>query len=107
MADPVGIALAASAGGCGAVSAYALLAPGRTPGVREWLRRGRRRRTADARPRVRPRPLPFRAGRGDEGAVDRVPGRRIGFIRRPSRPARRPAPAAAAAGDGDDPGLEP
>jgi len=42
MADPVGIALAASAGGCGAVSAYALLAPGRTPGVREWLRRGRR-----------------------------------------------------------------
>jgi tight adherence protein C len=42
MADPVGLALAASAGGCGAVSAYALLAPARAPGVREWLRRGSR-----------------------------------------------------------------
>jgi Flp pilus assembly protein TadB len=42
MADPVGIAFAASAGGCGAVFAYALLAPARAPGVREWLRRGNR-----------------------------------------------------------------
>ncbi|HVD01406.1 MAG TPA: hypothetical protein VNG93_09725 [Candidatus Dormibacteraeota bacterium] len=39
MADLFGIAIAACAGGCGATSAYALLAPARAPGVKDWLRR--------------------------------------------------------------------
>jgi len=43
MADPVGLALAAAAGGCGALTAYASLAPAAPPGVRDWLRPGRRR----------------------------------------------------------------
>ena len=42
MGDPPSVAIAAAAGGFGAVAAYALLAPARAPGVRDWLRRGRR-----------------------------------------------------------------
>jgi Flp pilus assembly protein TadB len=43
MTDPIGLLLAASAGGCGAVSALALLGPERRPSARGWLRRRGRR----------------------------------------------------------------
>ena len=39
MGDPVPLALAGAAGGCGALLTLALLAPGRAPGAREWLAR--------------------------------------------------------------------
>lgn len=39
MVDPFPLALAAVAGGCGTVASFALLAPARAPGAREWLAR--------------------------------------------------------------------
>jgi len=67
MVDPLPLALAAAAGGCGAVVGVAILAPARTPGAREWMSRrdgtGPDRSVADLVRTVRAS-LPYRSLRG-------------------------------------------